>query len=72
MRVYFCLLLLGALLSGACSRRAQDKFPYRWVYASKNLSNASRVQEVGQIARTASEHGLNGILLSAGFDQLDL
>ena len=44
----------------------------RWVYVSTGLDSDRELQRVEGIARTASEHGLNGILLSAGFDAMDL
>jgi hypothetical protein len=44
----------------------------RWVYVSADLVNDQELERVEGIARTASEHGLNGMLLSAGFDAMDL
>lgn len=44
----------------------------RWVYVSTGLDSDQELERVEGIARTASEHGLNGILLSAGFDAMDL
>jgi hypothetical protein len=44
----------------------------RWVYISTDLDSDQELQRVEGIARTASEHGLDGILLSAGFDAMDL
>jgi len=44
----------------------------RWVYVSTGPDSDRELERVEAIARTASEHGLNGILLSAGFDAMDL
>ena len=44
----------------------------RWVYVSTGLNSDRQLERVEGIARTASEHGINGILLSAGFDAMDL
>ena len=44
----------------------------RWVYVSAELGNDGELERMEGIARMASEHGLNGILLSAGFDAMDL
>lgn len=49
-----------------------DPWDYRWVYVSKNLQKDSHVQDIARIVRTASEHGLNGMVLTAGLDRLDL
>ncbi len=42
------------------------------MYVSTGLADDAELARVEQIARTASAHGLNGMLLSAGFDMLDL
>ena len=44
----------------------------RWVYVSADLDGDQELARVEGIARTASEHGINGMLLSAGFDAMDL
>jgi hypothetical protein len=62
-----CLAALTALaLSGP------KVYPDRWVYVSTGLASDQELARVEGIARTAAEHGLNGMLLSAGFDALDL
>jgi len=48
------------------------KLPLRWVYVSRGLRSDQDVDEIRQIARTASEHGLNGIVLAARLDAIDL
>ena len=47
-------------------------YPDRWVYVSSGLRSDAELARVQGIARTASAHGLNGMLLAAGFDELDL
>lgn len=47
-------------------------YPYRWVYVSKSLRSDSDVADINSITKTASEHGLNGMVLAAGLDNLDL
>jgi hypothetical protein len=44
----------------------------RWVYVSTGLQSDQELARVEGIVRTAAGHGLNGMLLSAGFDDLDL
>jgi hypothetical protein len=47
-------------------------YPDRWVYVSRGLGRDSDVSEIEGIVRTASKHGLNGMVLSAGLDRLSL
>ncbi|UCG57077.1 MAG: hypothetical protein JSU70_19705 [Phycisphaerales bacterium] len=49
-----------------------NDLPYRWVYVSRKLQKDSDVRDITRIVRTASEHGLNGMVLAAGLDRLDL
>jgi len=46
--------------------------PWRWVFVAKNLSRDEHVEQIDRIVQTAAEHGLNGMVLSAGLDTLDL
>lgn len=46
-------------------------YPDRWVYVSRSFSTDQHVEEVREIARTASEHGLTAIVLS-GMDRISL
>ncbi|HUU28780.1 MAG TPA: hypothetical protein VM123_13290 [archaeon] len=47
-------------------------YPYRWVYLSTSLEKDSELERVRAIAKTASEHGLNGIMMFGDFDLLSL
>jgi hypothetical protein len=68
MRKYcFALLLLGSL-----AWPAEKVFPHRWVYISRRLRSDQDVEDIRQLARTASENGLNGVLFAAGLDSIDL
>ena len=49
-----------------------NKYRDRWVYVSTGFDSYQELERVEGIARTASEHGINGMLLSAGFDAMDL
>jgi hypothetical protein len=69
-RILFCGLLA---LSWVPAAWAQGKvYPYRWVFVIRNLRTDGEVAEIREIARTAASHGLNGMVLSAGLDQLQL
>mgnify|MGYP005839673625 CR=1 FL=1 len=59
-------LLAGGVLAGAAV------YPCRWVYVSRGLHKDSDVAEIRDIVRTASQHGLNGMVLATGWDRLDL
>ena len=47
-------------------------YPHRWVYVSRSLRRDNNVEDINRIVKTASEHGLNGMVLAAGLDRLDL
>lgn len=65
--VLACLAVMTAVMRGQ-SHRYRD----RWVYVSSSLDSDQELDRVEGIARAASEHGLNGMLLSAGVDAMDL
>ena len=73
----FLFFLPVAFLGVACTGTGVTEgkvkaYPYRWLYYSTGLRSDNNVEDLRQVAKTASEHGLNGILLSAGLDQMDL
>jgi alcohol dehydrogenase YqhD (iron-dependent ADH family) len=47
------------------------EYPYRWVYVSRSLQRDSDLVDIKNIVKTASESGLNGMVLAAGLDRLD-
>ena len=47
-------------------------YPDRWVFVSRGLGRDSDVENISEIVKTASQHGLNGMVLSAGLDALSL
>jgi hypothetical protein len=65
--VLICFAALAALALGQ-----PRVYPDRWVYVSTGLESDQELAKVEGIAKTSSEHGLTGMLLSAGFDSLDL
>lgn len=58
------VLAIGATAQGA-------KLPYRWMYVSRNLSSDERLASIEELVRTGAEHGMNGMVLSAGLELLD-
>ena len=68
MRRYSLALLLLAGFAWPADR----PLPFRWVYISRSLRSDQDVEQIRQLARTASENGLNGVLFAAGLDSIDL
>ena len=66
----FAVLILFLVLFNALCWGKQ--YPCRWVYVSRSLRQEDHVQDIERIVQTASEHGLNGMVLAAGLDMLDL
>jgi hypothetical protein len=66
------LLAISLLLAGVVAWPAANKLPLRWVYVSRGLRSDQDVADIRQIARTAHEHGLNGIVFAARLDTIDL
>jgi hypothetical protein len=58
--------------SAASAPAGQQIYPYRWVYVSRGLGRDRDVEDIRRIAHTASEHGLNGMVLAAGLDTISL
>jgi hypothetical protein len=66
------ILVLSLVMLSASSDPAKSVYPNRWVRIGTNLGDDQELERVLKIIQTASDHGLNGIALSAGLDQLDL
>ena len=68
MRLAIILLaaFAGSVLGGT------KVLPLRWVYVSRGLRRDQDVADIRSIVTTAAAHGLNGMVLSAGLDRLDL
>lgn len=64
----FITISFVIFLSSLCE--AKD-YPYRWVYVSRSLRSDKDITDIKSIVKTASAHGLNGMVLSAGLDRLD-
>ena len=71
MKRHAALLLALALLASS-EAAPREPYPNRWVRISASLRDDGDVERVRRIVETASQHGLNGVALSAGLDQLDL
>ena len=57
---------------GNFTGNSKKVYPYRWVRVGTGLRSDKDIEKMRKIAQTASQHGLNGILLSAGLDSMDL
>jgi len=67
------IVVLGCLAVNPAALMSQSHtYRDRWVMLGVNLDDEKDLERIEGIARTASEHGINGILLSASFDDLDL
>jgi len=62
--------LAFAIAATAMAGCAAQRYPDRWVFVSKSLTQDAHIEEIRSIATTAAEHGLNGMLLSGGLDGL--
>ncbi len=69
--IWLVSVVLLAAAMASCARESRQ-YPIRWVYVSRGLSEDQHVEDIRQIAKTASENGMNGIYLSSGFDGIDL
>ena len=61
---------MALLLALAAAVDAQP-LTNRWFFYSRNLQSDRDVEDFRELARIASTHGLNGVMLSANFDNLD-
>lgn len=68
IRNFLAIALFLTLLSLLCEAKV---YPYRWVYVSRSLRSDSDVSDITSLVKTASGHGLNGMVLAAGLDRLD-
>jgi hypothetical protein len=78
----FVKLAASTMLATAAGARAYARvvmdgmnhkkiYPNRWVYVSRSFNTDAHVEEVREIAQTASEHGLTAIVLP-GMDRISL
>ncbi len=65
---FLTLVVFMAFPGSLCQGK---EYPYRWVYVSRSLGRDSEVADIKAIVKTASESGLNGMVLAAGLDRLD-
>ncbi len=71
-RICMIGVMLLAVMLLLMSETKRKLYPYRWVRVGTGLREDKDVETLKKVAETASRHGLNGILLSAGLDMLDL
>ena len=62
------IILTGCIMASA--EGEGEMYPDRWVYVSQGLRQDKDVSQVREVVKTASEHGLNGMVLSSGLDGL--
>ncbi len=60
--------VVGVSAMSLWGQEPSGKYADRWVYVSRNLTKPESVDEIRQIATTAHEHGLNGMLLAANLE----
>jgi len=68
---YILILVLLTLSFPKFAPAAEKNYPYRWVYVSRNLRSDSHIDDIRRIVNTAADHGLNGMVLAAGYHQLE-
>ncbi len=64
-------LAFAVMLAQVVSLCQAKEYPCRWVFVSRSLRSDADVAQIERIVKTGSEHGLNGMVLSAGLDRLD-
>jgi len=70
MRRFF--VVAPFLLLAVLAWSAAKTLPHRWVYVSRQLRSDQDVEQIREIARTASAKGLNGLVLAVGLDSIDV
>jgi len=67
-----CVFVAGFFFAGSSRAAfAQGTFTDRWFYASKHVGRDKELAELMDLVDIAAAHGLNGLLLSSGFDAID-
>ena len=66
------LLFVGVFGQAVAVSGEEGAYTDRFVFVSRHLLSDSHVDEIRAIIDTASANGLNGVVLSAGWDQADL
>ena len=70
--VAICLGVVLMALAFTAASRAAERYPCRWVYVSRGLHRDQDVEDIRGIVASAAGHKLNGMVLAAGLDRLDL
>ncbi len=66
------VLILGASLCAVAAQPQKKIYPERWFYLNSTLESDGEVEKIRSVVETASAHGLNGMVFSAGLDRMDL
>ena len=71
-RIVGISVVLGflTLALNACAEKNTNSYPDRWVYVARNLTKDQYIEEIQEIAETARQHGLNGMLFAAGLEDV--
>lgn len=75
LRYYLLISVVIAATAGlwpASQAPARKVYPKRWVYVARSLGEDRQVEDIREIVRTASEHGLNGMVLAGSLDRIDI
>ena len=72
MKTVLIAVLAYAVILDVAAFSEHKVYPDRWFYVSTALDTDQELARIEGLAQAASEHGLNGMLLSARFDSLDL
>lgn len=64
------LMVFMAGVSGCGKKAGEGSYPLRLVFVhDRQLDNPDELRSIREIAKTASEHGLNGMVILAGLDR---
>ncbi len=70
-KILSAIALLGLAAAAFAWVSEKKIYPDRWVYFGRSFETDQHVEDMRRIARTASEHGLTGIVMS-GMDRIGL
>ena len=75
MRLSYFVLLFGTLLTfvlaqPSCADDAPGTLGYRWFYIEQGTKSQAAVERLKTLVDTAADHGLNGIVLQASWDNI--
>ncbi|OGF50151.1 MAG: hypothetical protein A2044_08540 [Candidatus Firestonebacteria bacterium GWA2_43_8] len=71
MKIFLFLFVIFSVFFSPAAYCEAEVYPYRWVFVISRLDTKKEFDRVSDIVKTASEHGVNGVVLSANFRNLD-